>query len=208
MRAASTARSACDNTITAADPILDLLRVFVGSETARIAADSEALLAELRAWLALHAPEWNGRLEREPVGKATLASVDVRAALDEALGPEVELPGGGVLALGEAGGISVIDVDTDRASAISAKANFARVNREAATMAARQIRLRNLGGRIVIDFAGLGDSRDLDGALGALRAAVADDPMTVQIARPSEFGLVELIRRRERRTLAEMLGTT
>jgi len=189
-----------------ADPILDLLRVFVDPDTACIAVDSEALLGEVRAWLERHAPAWQGRLEREPVGKTTLESVDVRAALEEALAPEVELPGGGVLAIGVAAGLAVIDVDTDRATGMSAKSNFARVNREAAAVAARQIRLRNLGGRIVIDFAGLGESRDLEAALAALRAAVSDDPMTVQIARPSEFGLVELIRRRERRTLAEMLG--
>jgi ribonuclease G len=189
-----------------ADPILDLLRVFTGPDTARIAVDGETLLADIRGWLDRHAPEWKGKLEREPIGKTTLDGAEMRAAVEEALASEIELPGGGALAFGEAGGLAVIDVDTDRASALSAKANFARVNREAAVVAARQIRLRNLGGRIVIDFAGLGDGRDLDATLAALRAAVADDPMTVRIAPPSAFGLVELIRRRERRTLAEMLG--
>lgn len=189
-----------------ADAALDILRIFVGAEAARIAVDSESLLAEVRGWLALNAPEWKGRVEREPVGRSTLESAAVQAALDEALGGEVALPGGGVLAIGHAAGLTAIDVDTDRAAALSAKSNFARVNREAAAEAAHQIRLRNLGGRIVVDFAGLGEGRDLPAALGVLRAAVSDDPMAVQIARPSEFGLVELIRRRERRTLAEMLG--
>lgn len=71
---------------------------------------------------------------------------------------------------------------------------------------AQQIRLRNLGGRIVVDFAGLGAVRDLPAVLGVLRGGVADDPMAVQIGAPSEFGLVEIIRRRERATLAEMLA--
>jgi Rne/Rng family ribonuclease len=172
----------------------------------RIAVDSESLLATVRGWLALHAPDWKGRVEREPVGRGTLESDAVRAALDEALGPEMALPGGGVLGIGHAAGLVAIDVDTDRAAALSAKSNFARVNREAAAEIARQIRLRNLGGRIVVDFAGLGEARDLPAVLGVLRGAVADDPLAVRIARPSEFGLVEMIRRRERRTLAEMLG--
>ena len=188
------------------DPVLDLLRVFVGPAMTRIAVDSETLAASTREWLAAHAPEWRGAVEREPVGRTTLESDSVRAELDAALAPDVALPGGGALVIAAAAGLTVIDVDTDRAAAVSAKANFARVNREAAQAIARQIRLRNLGGRIVIDFAGLGAARDLPAVVGILKGAVAADPMAVQIARPSDFGLVELIRRRERRTLAEMLG--
>lgn len=189
-----------------ADPAFDLLRVFVGAETARIAVDSEALAAAVRAWRDAEAPDWPGIVAREPVGRTTLDSETVRAALEAALAPEIDLPGGGVLAFGCAAGLAAIDVDTDRAAGLSAKATFAGVNREAAREIGRQIRLRNLGGRIVVDFAGLGAGRDLPGALAVLRHAVAADPMAVRIARPSEFGLVELLRRRERRTLAEMLG--
>ncbi|HEY7610962.1 MAG TPA: ribonuclease E/G [Alphaproteobacteria bacterium] len=187
------------------DPLLDLLRLFVGADTARIAVDSEALAETVRGWLALHAPEWPGKVEREPVGRTTLEGEAVRAELAAALEREVPLRGGGVLVIETAAGTTVIDVDTDRAAAASAKATFASVNREAAREIARQIRLRNLGGRIVVDFAGLGEARALPAALAILRGAVAHDPMAVRIAPPSEFGLVELLRRRERRTLAEML---
>lgn len=188
------------------DPALDLLRLFVGPAVARIAVDSEALAGEVRAWLAAEAPEWRGAVEREPVGRARLDGAEIRAALDEALASEMPLRGGGALVIGRAAGLTAIDVDTDRAAAASAKANFARVNREAARAIARQLRLRNLGGRVVVDFAGLGEARELPAVTALLRGAVADDPMAVQIARPSEFGLVELLRRRERRPLAEMLG--
>jgi ribonuclease G len=194
--------------ISAAEPALDLLRLFVRPETARIAVDGEPLAKELRAWLATHAPEWKGTLEREPVGRTTLDGAEVRAELAAALECEVPLPSGGALVIESAGGMTVIDVDTDRAAAASAQATFAAVNREAARAAARQIRLRNLGGRVVIDFAGLGEARALGDALEALRRAVADDPVAVRIAAPSEFGLIELMRRRERPTLAEMLGTS
>lgn len=189
-----------------ADPALDLLRVFVGPQAARIAVDSEALAAAVRAWLAEHAPEWRGAVEREPVGRTTLDGETVRDALEFALAPEVPLPGGGALVIAGAAGTTVVDVDTDRAAAASARATFAQVNREAAREIARQIRLRNLGGRIVVDFAGLGAARELPAALAVLRRAVGGDPMAVRVARPSDFGLVELIRRRERRTLAEMLA--
>jgi ribonuclease G len=192
--------------IAPADPALDLLRLFVGPAAARIAVDSEKLAAQVRDWLAEHAPEWKGAVEREPVGRTSLAGAAVAAELEAALASEVPLPGGGALAIAGAGGMTVIDVDTDRAAAASAKATFAAVNGEAAREIAHQIRLRNLGGRVVVDFAGLRAARDLPAALAILSGAVADDPMTVQIARPSDFGLVELMRRRERRTLAEMLG--
>jgi ribonuclease G len=192
--------------IAPADPALDLLRLFVSRATARIAVDSEALAATVRGWLAAEAPEWKGKVEREPVGRTTLAGEAVQAELAAALEREVALPGGGALVIEAAAGLTAIDVDTERAAAASAKATFAAVNREAAREVARQIRLRNLGGRIVVDFAGLGEGRALPAALAALRAGVAADPMAVRIAAPSEFGLVELMRRREYPTLAEMLG--
>lgn len=188
------------------DPLLDLLRLFVGKDASRIAVDNEALANTVRAWLAAQAPEWHGNVEREPVGRTTLEGEAVRAELAAALESEVALPGGGVLAIGSAAGTTVIDVDTDRAAAASARATFAAVNREAAREIARQIRLRNLGGRVVVDFAGLGDARALPAALAILRRTVAADPMAVRIAQPSEFGLVEVMRRRERPALAEMLA--
>jgi ribonuclease G len=189
-----------------ADPAFDLLRVFLGAETRRIAVDGEGLAAAVRAWCAAEAPEWQGTVEREPIGRTTLAGDAVRAALDTAAAPEVDLPGGGVLAIGAAAGLTAIDVDTDRAAGMSAKATFAQVNREGAAEIARQMRLRNLGGRVVVDFAGLGTGRDLPPVLAILRRAVAPDPMAVRIAPPSEFGLVEMLRRREHRPLAEMLA--
>jgi len=188
------------------DPALDLLRLFVGPAASRIAADSEAMAKIVREWLGAHAPEWRGAVEREPVGRTSLESEAVRAELEAALESEAALPGGGVLVIESAAGTTVVDVDTDRAAAASAKATFAGVNREAAREIARQIRLRNLGGRIVVDFAGLGEARELPAAIAILRGAVAGDPMAVRIGRPSDFGLVELMRRRERPTLVEMLG--
>jgi len=193
--------------IAPADPALDLLRVFLGPSVARIAVDSEALAAIVRGWIVTHAPEWKGAVEREPVGRTTLESAAIRAELETALAPDVPLAGGGALVIESAAALTAIDVDTDRAAGASAKATFAMVNREAAAEIARQIRLRNLGGRIVVDFAGLGPARELPAALAILREGVAGDPMAVQIAKPSEFGLVEMIRRRERRTLAEMPRT-
>lgn len=192
--------------IAPVDPALDLLRLFVGPAASRIAVDSEVLAKHVRDWLGANAPEWEGKVEREPVGRTSLESEAVQAELAAALEPEVPLPGGGLLVIESAAGATVVDVDTERAVAASAKANFAAVNREAACEIARQIRLRNLGGRVVVDFAGLGEARELPAVVGILRGAVAADPMAVQIARPSDFGLVELLRRRERPTLAEMLG--
>ncbi len=193
------------------DAVIDLLRLFLDERVARIAVDSEALAGAARAWLAAWAPEWQGRVEREPIGRARIEGAEIAEQLDMALEREVALPGGGALAIDEAAALTAIDVDTDRhIGGFAGATTFAAVNREAALAIARQIRLRNLGGRIAIDFAGLGAGRgarsDLAGAVRALRRAVAGDPMAVEIAAPSELGLVELIRRRERPTLAAMLG--
>ncbi len=105
--------------IAPADPALDLLRLFVGSAAARIAVDSEALAASVREWIAANAPEWKGKVEREPVGRTTLEGEAVQAELAAALEREVPLPGGGALTSAAAGGMTVVDVDTEGAAVMS-----------------------------------------------------------------------------------------
>lgn len=95
-----------------AEPTLDLLRLFVGPETVRVAVDGETLAATVRAWLADHAPEWRGAIEREPMARTTLESAAVRDQLEAALDGEVPLPGGGALLVVPAAGMTVVDVDT------------------------------------------------------------------------------------------------
>jgi Rne/Rng family ribonuclease len=136
-----------------------------------------------------------------------LAAFTICDQLEQSLVTEVPLPSGGRLLIETTAALTAIDVDSAAMpGAMSSATSFGRLNAEAVDLAARQIRLRNLGGRIVIDFAGLGAARGLERLVANLRAAVADDPVSVRVARPTELGLVELVRRRERLPLAGMLA--
>jgi Rne/Rng family ribonuclease len=189
------------------DVALDLLRLFVDPDMAQIIVDSENLAREVREWLALHAAEWRGSVERKKVGESGLAAFTICDQLEQSLVTEVPLPSGGRLLIETTAALTAIDVDSAvMPGAMSSATSFGRLKAEAVDLAARQIRLRNLGGRIVIDFAGLGAARGLERLVANLRAAVADDPVSVRVARPTELGLVELVRRRERLPLAGMLA--
>ncbi|MEQ8965694.1 MAG: ribonuclease E/G [Azospirillaceae bacterium] len=138
-----------------------------------------------------------------------LDTVDLDSALGEALAPEVPLPGGGRLTIEPTRALVAIDVDTGGAQ------DKAAVDRAAVDAVARHLRLRALGGLIVVDFvtdppeaAGRGGegSRVADPVVDALIRATAEDPSPVRVARQRPFGLVALTRRRQGPGLAEVLG--
>jgi ribonuclease G len=129
--------------------------------------------------------------------------------VDEALSSEVALQSGAALRFAETQAMAVIDVDSGQArlDAVGAKAerSFLKINLDAAQEIARQIRLRDLAGIIVIDFIDL-RARDLrQRVLDALRTAVAADTQPVWVGGMSRLALVELTRQRRSPTLAERL---
>lgn len=166
---------------------------------ARVAAEDAAALDRARAWLAEHAPEWRGGLDRLAPGAFAAATDE---AVEAALAPETALPSGGALVFAETPAMTVIDVDADR-MAEGAAVPFGKLNLEAARAIGRAIRLRNLGGTVVVDFAGLDLAAAAGPLLRALAAAVADDPMNVEIGDISRLGVLDLSRRRGRPSLGE-----
>lgn len=152
-------------------------------------------MSALAAWLRQAAPELAApeRLRREPV--------ELLDAVPDLLLPEVTLPSGGSLAIETTRALTAVDVDTGRAR------DPLVANREAARVLAAQLRLRNIGGLVVIDFISMPRAADRRKVLEELRAALANDPATPHMGRGfSEFGLVELVRRRRGRSLAEVFG--
>jgi Ribonuclease G/E len=128
----------------------------------------------------------------------------VEAALDLALAPVVALPGGGSLIFEPGATLCAIDVNSGDRTASSGQA--ARdANLAAVPVIARQLRLREIAGAIVIDFLKLDRAADREALLAALRAALADDPSTCHVLGLSRLGLVEMTRRRRQVSLADRL---
>jgi Ribonuclease G/E len=143
------------------------------------------------------------RLERQlvPGGFAEAEAAAFDAEVAALLQPEVPLDGGGSLIVEAGRTLTAIDVNLGAGSA-------ARVNEAAAREAARQLRLRSLGGRVVIDFVDSHDSARRAAAEQALKAAIAGDPERVKTVGWSRGGLYELTRRRSQPSLAELLLET
>ena len=162
----------------------------------RIAADDAAILTELRT--AFPAAE---------IAQLDAANwpIDLDAAFDAALSPSLALGRGGAVHIEEARAATLIDVDTGTPQeASSARAALA-ANRAAACRIARELRLRNIGGAIVIDFVGL-DRRDhREQVRQTVEAALAADPAKPQVLGWTRLGHLELTRPRRGRSLADAM---
>ncbi len=121
---------------------------------------------------------------------------DIEAQLEQALDPLVPLGGSGSLSIEATRALTAIDVDSGRAAPLAA-------NLEAAEEIARQLRLRNLGGAVVVDFVTLKSGAERDQVLGRLAVALAADPTPSQVVGWTRLGMVELTRARRGASLAE-----
>lgn len=182
--------------VDARDP--SALRVLAGwlrPAPDRILVGEPATLARVRLWLERTAPELVPRLERQvDPFEATGAADQLQAALE----PEVPLRGGGRLIIEPTAALVAIDVDGGARRSLD-------VDLEAADEIARQVRLRALGGTIVIDFVDLAEASARQRVDRALRRAFEADPEPVRIWPMGPQGLVQISRRRRGPSLQERL---
>ena len=162
----------------------------------RILVDDPAAIPEIRAAFAdaavVHEPE-----NRWPV--------DLDVLFDQALSPTVALAGGGSVHVDAVRAAVLIDVDSGTPETGSPERTALAVNLAAAAVIARQLRLRRLGGAIVIDFVGLDDRAGRERVRATLAAALAADPARPQLLGWTRLGHLELVRPRRLRPLAEAL---
>jgi len=123
--------------------------------------------------------------------------------ISEALLKEVKLPSGGRLSIEETKACVCIDVDS---GADNGRGSISSLNQEAAVEIARQIRLRNLSGKIIIDFAGSSEYKFIKPVLETLEAELAKDSNKGRILGLSKAGNVEIVRVRRRPTLQDVLS--
>ncbi|NLP35494.1 MAG: ribonuclease E/G [Clostridiales bacterium] len=132
----------------------------------------------------------------------------VNVKLEEALRPYVWLKSGGTLVIQPTEALTVIDVNTGKAVAGKKKVQetFLKVNREAAKEIARQIRLRNLSGIIIIDFIDLASKKDQELLMQELDEHLRKDPIKTTLVDMTALGLVEVTRKKVRKPLYEQVA--
>lgn len=192
------------------DFIQRVLRDMYTSDVNRIVVDTPAAVKRVKQQLI----NWGGG--RSPEGvyidhhRETQSILDyfrVNAAIREALKPRVDLPSGGYIIIEPTEALTVIDVNSGSFTrSATARETVLWTNSEAATEIARQLRLRNIGGVIVVDFIDMDSRRDQLKLLEHFNRELKADKARPQIAQLSELGLVELTRKRQGKNIYELFG--
>ncbi|HEY9601233.1 MAG TPA: Rne/Rng family ribonuclease [Allocoleopsis sp.] len=194
------------------DFIQRVLRDMYSGDVNRIVVDSHTGVKRVKQ----HLLTWSGG--RPPEGvlidhhRDRIPILDyfrVNAAIREALKPRVDLPSGGYIIIEPTEALTVIDVNSGSFTrSATARETVLWTNCEAATEIARQLRLRNIAGVIVVDFIDMDSRRDQLQVLEHFNKALKADKARPQIAQLSELGLVELTRKRQGQNIYELFGQT
>ncbi len=148
------------------------------------------------------------RVRHQPQRDWAVSMADLESEAAAALEPRVELAAGGWLLFEPCWTLTVIDVNSGATQAAGGERTWLKTNLQAAAEIARQLRLRNIGGIIVVDFIDLKAPERRRQVAETLRDAVHDDWEPCWVGNMSRLGLVELSRRRNGPSLADMLAKT
>jgi len=183
-----------------------VLRDFVNEETTSIQIDSRENFQKLREFSQSYTPSVLPKLTHYTGERPLFDLHAVEEEIERALGRRVDLKSGGYLIIEQTEAMTTIDVNTG--SYVNGR-NFDdtifKTNLEAAHAIVRQLRLRNLGGIIILDFIDMENSEHQAAVLAELQKALARDRTKTTISDFSALGLVELTRKRTRESLANIL---
>jgi len=183
-----------------------VLRDFVGIDLERIRVDSNLTFQELESFTQEFVPELTPRLEYYPGELPIFDLFSVEREIQRALHRKIELKSGGYLIIDQTEAMTTIDINT---GAFVGHRNLAdtifSTNIEATQVIARQLRLRNLGGIIIVDFIDMHNEDHKRRVLHSLDMAMSKDKVKYSLHGFSALGLVEMTRQRTRESLEHVL---
>ena len=183
-----------------------VLRDIVHGETQKIVVDSQETYRVMREFSQLYMPSAESRIELYRGDIPLFEKYAVEDEIEKALRRRVDLKSGGYLVFDQTEAMTTIDVNT---GAFVGKRDFGdtvfKTNLEAAQTIARQLRLRNLGGIIIIDFIDMESDEHREAVLAELRRGISRDRTRMTVSNFTELGLVEMTRKRTRESLAHVL---
>jgi len=182
-----------------------VLRDLYSPELVRVVVDTPEAVARANAFLG--SDHTNVLVEAHTESSEILEHFKVNAAIRDALKPRVDLPSGGYIIVEPTEALTVIDVNSGSFTrSANSRETVLWTNCEAAVEIARQLKLRNIGGVVIIDFIDMESRRDQLQLLEHFTQAVRDDAARPQIAQLTELGLVELTRKRQGQNIYELFG--
>jgi ribonuclease G len=185
---------------------LRALRDLVGPEVERVRIDSRSTKERACTFAAKYIPEIEERVEYYQGERPLFDLYGVEDEIQKALQRKVQLKSGGHLVIDQTEAMTTIDVNTGAfVGHRNLEETIFKTNLEAAQAICRQLRLRNLGGIIIIDFIDMCDDEHKRQVLRALEKCLARDHAKTHITEVSSLGLVEMTRKRTRESLEHIL---
>lgn len=184
-----------------------VLRDLVGSQTQSIKVDSREQFGLLQGFAREYMPSTLSRLDLYAGERPIFDLFNIDEEIARALGRRVDLKSGGYLVIDQTEALTTVDVNTGGyVGARNFDDTIFKTNLEAAQAIARQLRLRNLGGIVIVDFIDMVREDHREAVLAEFRKQLARDRVKTMIGGFSQLGLVEMTRKRTRESLAHMLS--
>ena len=186
------------------DVIIRAIRDNLRNDINEILIDDKATFEKATEFMQMVMPHNLSKLKYYDDSVPLFTRYQIESQIETAFKREVRLPSGGAIVIDHTESLISIDINSARATKGSdIEETAVNTNREAAEEVARQLRLRDLGGLVVIDFIDMSSSRNQRDVENTLREALKMDRARVQIGRISRFGLLEMSRQRLRPSLGE-----
>ena len=189
------------------DPVERTLRDMVRADTVRVVIDDAASVEAARAYCRRAMPEAESRIELFDGPGQLFDMYELEEEIDRLTSPRVPLPSGGWITIESTEALTAVDVNSGSFTASTGlEETSVKVNLEAADEIGRQVRLRGIGGLIVVDFIHLSEARNVAEVIDVLAESISKDHTPTQISPMSEFGLVEITRKRVRDPLFKLMS--
>jgi ribonuclease E len=184
--------------------VIRAIRDYFHSDVGDILIDTDDIFEQAHQFMAHVMPEHASKVKRYRDDVPLFSRFQIEHQIESAYARTVTLPSGGAIVIDQTEALVSVDVNSARAiKGGDIEETATRTNLEAADEVARQMRLRDLGGLVVIDFIDMEESRNRRDVENRLRDALRQDRARVQFGTISKFGLMEMSRQRLRPTLSE-----
>lgn len=191
-----------------ADPPLSsrILRDFAVTELDHILIDSKLTYDQLLAFTDKCMPEIKSKLQHYTASQPLFEKYNIEHEIQRSLNRKVSLKSGGYLIIDQTEALTVIDINTGSSVGYrNLDETIFNTNLEATQAIARQLRIRNLGGIIIIDFIDMRNKQHRESVLTSLQEALSKDRVQTTISGFSPLGLVEMTRKRTRESIGQVL---
>jgi ribonuclease G len=188
------------------DLLLRTVRDLFTSDVEKLIIDSRSEYERIKKFIAAFMPDFTGQIELYEGGEPIFDGYGIEIEIDRALERKVWLRSGGYLIVDEMEALTAVDVNTGRfVGKKSLEDTITQTNLEAAREVAEQLRIRSIGGMIVVDFIDMDRSSNRDKVMRAFNEFLKRDRNKATVTRISEIGLVEMTRKRTRESLLHHL---